>query len=74
MPLGQLRAVLDELVEAGVLDRRRREGIEFPIWSTVHGLAVLLGQGPLRDLDEATRAHLEVLSSEFIGSALIAPG
>ena len=70
MPLGQLRAVLDELVDAGVLDQRRREGIEFPIWSTVHGLAVLVGQGPLRDVDHATRAKLEGLSSTFIESAL----
>ncbi len=31
MPLGQLRAVLDELVDAGVLGRRQRDGIEFPI-------------------------------------------
>ena len=39
MPLDQLRAVLDELADAGVLDRRRRAGIEYPIWSTVHGFA-----------------------------------
>ena len=73
MPLGQLRAVLDELVDAGVLDQRRREGIEFPIWSTVHGLAVLVGQGPLRDVDHATRAQLEALSSAFVESALTSP-
>src|SRR6185437_10155183 len=36
-PLGQLRDVLDELVEAGLMDARRREGVEFPVWSTVHG-------------------------------------
>ena len=70
MPLDQLRAVLDELVDAGVLDRRRRAGIEYPIWSTVHGLAVLTGQGPLRDLPDATRRHLEKLTSAFIGEAL----
>jgi AcrR family transcriptional regulator len=73
MALGQLRAVLDELVEGGVLDQRRREGVEFPIWSTVHGLAVLIGQGPLRDVDHATRAQLEALSSAFIESALTSP-
>ena len=73
MPLGQLRAALDELVDAGVLDRRRRDGIEFPIRSTVHGLAVLIGQGPLRDVDDATRARLEELSSTFIESALTSP-
>ena len=57
-PLDHLRAVLDELVDAGVLDRRRRAGIEYPIWSAVHGLAVLTGQGPLRDVPDATRRHL----------------
>jgi AcrR family transcriptional regulator len=70
MPLDQLRAVLDELVDAGVLDQRRRNGIEYPIWSTVHGLAVLTGQGPLRELPDATRRHLEKLTLAFIGEGL----
>jgi AcrR family transcriptional regulator len=69
-PLGQLRAVLDELVDAGVLSPQRRDGIEFPIWSTVHGLAVLSGQGPLRDLPDAARHHMEELTSAFIGAGL----
>jgi AcrR family transcriptional regulator len=69
-PLGQLRAVLDELVDAGVLDRRRRDGIEYPIWSTVHGLAVLTTQGPLRDVPDTTRRRIEQLTSSFIGSGL----
>jgi len=70
MPLDQLRAVLDELADAGVLDRRRREGIEYPIWSTVHGLAVLSGQGPLRDVPEATRRHLQERMRTFIEESL----
>jgi AcrR family transcriptional regulator len=70
LPLDQLRAVLDELADAGVLDRRRRAGIEYPIWSTVHGLAVLTGQGPLRDVPDATRHHLEKLTRAFIEAAL----
>ncbi len=70
MPLDQLRAALDELADAGVLDRRRRAGIEYPIWSAVHGLAVLTGQGPLRELPDATRHHLEKLTLAFIGEAL----
>src|SRR5580693_4532593 len=41
LPLDFLRAALDELVDAGVLSRQRRPGLEYPIWSTVHGLAVL---------------------------------
>ena len=69
-PLGHLRTVLDELVDAGVLDSRRREGIEYPIWSAVHGLAVLTGQGPLRDIPLATRNHLEELIRIFIERGL----
>ncbi len=69
-PLGQLRAVLDELVDAGVLGRRRRDGIEYPIWSAVHGLAVLTGPGPLRDMPEATRHQLAELTFTFIDGGL----
>jgi AcrR family transcriptional regulator len=56
-PLGQLRAVLDELVD--------------PIWSAVHGLAVLTGQGPLRDVSDAARRHLEELTLSLIGESLV---
>ena len=69
-PLGHLRAVLDELVDAGVLDRQRRDGIEYPIWSAVHGLAVLTGPGPLRDVPDAVRRRLEELTLSFIGEGL----
>src|ERR1700756_3067249 len=69
-PLGQLRTVLDELVDAGVLRRQRRAGIEYPIWSAVHGLAVLTGQGPLRDVPDAARHRLEQLTLGFIGEGL----
>jgi AcrR family transcriptional regulator len=69
-PLGHLRTALDELVDAGVLHRRRRDGIEYPIWAAVHGLAVLVGQGPLRDVPKATRRHLEELTFTFIGKGL----
>ena len=69
-PLGQLRTVLDELVDAGALHRQRRDGIEYPIWSAVHGLAVLTGPGPLRDVPDATRRHLEELTLTFIDEGL----
>jgi AcrR family transcriptional regulator len=69
-PLGQLRAALDELVEAGVLRPERRDGIEYPIWSAVHGLAVLAGSGPLRDVPDVTRHRLEELTFTFIGEGL----
>ncbi len=69
-PLGHLRVALDELVDAGVLHRQRRDGIEYPIWSAVHGLAVLAGQGPLRDVPDATRRHLDELTLTFIDESL----
>jgi AcrR family transcriptional regulator len=70
MPLDQLRAALDELVDAGVLDRRRRDGVEYPIWSAVHGLAVLTGRGPLREVPDAARQRLEKLTFTFIEDGL----
>jgi AcrR family transcriptional regulator len=69
-PLGILRAALDELVDAGVLLGQRREGIECPVWSAVHGLAVLTGPGPLRDVPEAERQHLQDLLFSFIEAAI----
>ncbi|MFG1811504.1 TetR/AcrR family transcriptional regulator [Streptomyces sp. NPDC049040] len=69
-PLGRLRAALDELVDAGVLDPERRTGIEYPIWSTVHGMAVLSGQGPLRDVPGLDHARLEELALRMIGETL----
>src|SRR6266511_374116 len=48
--MSALAAALDELVDAGVLPRRRRPGAEFLAWSAVHGLAMLVIDGPLRGL------------------------
>ena len=45
--------VLDGLVEADVLPPERRPGAEFLSWSAVHGLAMLLIDGPLRGLEGA---------------------
>jgi AcrR family transcriptional regulator len=55
-PFQLLEAALDGLVEAGVLPHKRRPGAEFLAWSAVHGLAMLLIDGPLRGL-EGTAAH-----------------
>ncbi len=54
-----------------MLDRRRRHGIEYPIWSAVHGLAVLTGQGPLREVSARTRQQLEELTFIFIDRGLV---
>jgi AcrR family transcriptional regulator len=50
--LGQ---VLDELVEAGALSPAGREGADVACWAAVHGLSVLLLDGPLRGLPPADR-------------------
>lgn len=48
----QLLAIaLDELVAVGSLPAERRPGAEFSAWSAVHGLAMLVLEGPLRNLD-----------------------
>jgi AcrR family transcriptional regulator len=69
-PLGQLRTALDELADAGLLDRSRRDGIEYPVWAIVHGLAVLAGSGPLRDVPAAARHRLDELIFGFIQDGL----
>ncbi len=52
-PFRHLGAALDALVAAGALPPARRPGAEFLAWSTVHGLALLLLDGPLRGLADA---------------------
>jgi AcrR family transcriptional regulator len=47
-PFQLLCAALDGLVEAGVLPVERRVGAEYLAWSAVHGLAMLVLEGPLR--------------------------
>lgn len=52
-PFELLGAALDRLVEAGVMPPGRRPGAEFLAWSAVHGLALLIIDGPLRGLPRA---------------------
>ncbi len=47
-PFELLGAALDGWVDAGLLPAQRRPGAEYIAWSAVHGLAVLLIDGPLR--------------------------
>lgn len=46
-PFELLSAALDKLVQAGVMPPERRPGAEFLAWSAVHGLAMLVIDGPL---------------------------
>ncbi|CAN5238988.1 TetR/AcrR family transcriptional regulator [soil metagenome] len=50
-PFGLLNAALDDLVAVGVLPSARRPDAELMAWSAVHGLSMLLIDGPLKHLD-----------------------
>ncbi|CAN5553652.1 TetR/AcrR family transcriptional regulator [soil metagenome] len=56
-PFQLLGIAIDEMVAAGLMPIERRPGAELLAWSSVHGLAMLVLEGPLRDLDEATLQH-----------------
>jgi len=57
-PFEILGAALDRLVDAGVLPAKRRPGAEYLAWSAVHGLAMLVVDGPLRRLSTTQREHV----------------
>lgn len=54
-PYALLSKLLDELVEVGHLDPELRPAAEAGAWSTVHGLSLLLIDGPLQGLSPAER-------------------
>ena len=51
-PFQLLGAALDQMAAAGALPRARRRGAEYLAWSAVHGLAMLVLDGPLRRMSE----------------------
>lgn len=57
-PFQLLTNAIDDLAAAGGFPPERRPGAEFLAWSAVHGLAMLLIDGPLRALDEARAQRL----------------
>jgi len=62
-PFAHLSQALDDLVAAGGLPRARRPGAEYLAWSTVHGLALLVLDGPLSELDAA---QVDALSTQLL--------
>ncbi|TWH01876.1 TetR family transcriptional regulator [Nocardioides sp. J9] len=54
-PYALLGEMLDELVQVGYLAPEDRPGAEAGPWAAVHGLALLLTDGPLKDLPAAER-------------------
>jgi len=57
-PLQLLGDALDELADAGVLPHERRPHAEYAVWSSVHGMAMLVNQGPLRQIPRDTTNQL----------------
>ena len=47
------------MVEAGVLPGERRPGAEYLAWSAVHGLAMLVLDGPLRRMTRVQTRAIE---------------
>ena len=56
-PHALLERCLDDLVAAGALPPERRPWASAAVWSTVHGLSLLLTEGPLRRLSPEQRAQ-----------------
>lgn len=58
-PFQLLSTALDEFVQTGLLPVARRPGAEYLAWSAVHGLAMLVMEGPLRRLPRAQVRAIE---------------
>lgn len=57
-PLGLLTRSLDRLQTSGAMPPERRPNAELNAWSAVHGLSMLLLEGPLRGLPDHLRDDL----------------
>jgi AcrR family transcriptional regulator len=62
-PFQLLGSALDGLVTAGVLPPARRPQSEYLAWSAVHGLALLVSDGPLHAV---SRPQVEALSERLL--------
>ena len=69
-PFQLLSAALDDLVTAGGLSADRRPNAEFLAWSAVHGLAMLVIDGPLRALTPSQVDELGERLLDFIDAGL----
>jgi AcrR family transcriptional regulator len=69
-PLELLTMALDQLVASGAMPAERRPQAEFLAWSSVHGFALLLIDGPLRALpreqaDAVTQRLIDMVEAGF---------
>ncbi|MEQ1736329.1 MAG: TetR/AcrR family transcriptional regulator [Rhodoglobus sp.] len=68
-----VNAALDEFVASGIMPKSRRPYAEFVAWSSVHGAAMLLIDGPLRALDRTAANALTQHTIDTIEAGLTAP-
>jgi len=73
-PFELLSAALDQMVDAGILPARRRPGAEYLAWSAVHGLSMLLLDGPLRGREPAQAEGLGQRLIDMVEQGLQTPG
>ena len=69
-PHALLERCLDDLVDAGGLPAERRPWASAAAWSAVHGLSVLLTEGPLRRLTPADRQRVVDRTLDMVGRGL----
>jgi hypothetical protein len=69
-PFELLGAALDLNVRAGTLRPERRPGAEFLAWSAVHGLSMLVIDGPLRRLTRSDRAAVTAALLDMVEKGL----
>ena len=62
-PFRLLSVALDRLAEAGILPPKRRAGAEYLAWSAVHGLAMLVIDGPIR---AHPRAQIDAIGESLL--------
>ena len=72
-PFQLVTSALDEFVASGVMPAARRPNAEFLAWSSVHGLAMLLIDGPLRALPPAAADSVTQQLIDMVEAGLTAP-
>lgn len=72
-PYQLLSGLLDAMVEVGAMDAAERPRAEALCWSAVHGLAMLVLDGPLQKLSAAEREETIALTLRRVARGLGAP-
>lgn len=70
-PLELLTTALDGLVDVGLLPPARRPDAEMLAWSAVHGLSMLLIDGPLAGLDDTYADDLSTKLLDHVEAGLL---